>query len=402
MPKTENITIETPSGVALRAKLDYAVGRRRGWAIFAHCFSCSKDSLAATRISQELAMEGIGTLRLDFTGLGQSEGAFEDTSFTSNLDDIRVGADWLTEHHGAPELLVGHSLGGAAVLAVAKSMASIKGVATLGAPAEASHVKHLFESAVEEIKSKGVAEVSIGGRPLRIGKGFLDDLVKHDGGKIAAELGKDLLVLHSPIDSIVGIENAAAIYTAARHPKSFVSLDKADHLLSKREDSAFAAKVISAWAWRCLEADASDIGDSASDEVIVSSSSDGIFAHDISVGVHRLRVDEPPSYPGGLDSGPAPYDFLKASLGACTAITIRMVAERKGWQLEACEVEVLHRKEGEGAEAKDIFTRKIILAGALDDEQRQFLLGIANKCPVHRTLEGGSEVETELLKAEKK
>ncbi|XDZ65273.1 alpha/beta fold hydrolase [Alphaproteobacteria bacterium LSUCC0684] len=400
MPKTETITFMNREGVPLAARLDYALGAHRGWAVFAHCFTCSKDSLAAARVAQYLAMEGIGVLRLDFTGLGQSEGSFEDTGFTANIDDIVAAAAWLEDNYAAPDLLIGHSLGGAAVLAAAASVPSVRGVATIGAPADPAHVRHLFADAIPAIEAIGIAEVVIGGRPIRIGKSFVDDLLAQDAPAVLARLQADLLVMHAPEDEIVKIDNATRIFAAARHPKSFVSLDTADHLLTRKKDSAFAAKVIAAWASRCLgdELGGDEAGRAGSDPeaVLVRSSPDGIFAHDISIGTHRLRVDEPARITGGLDSGPAPYDFLKAGLGACTAITIRLVAQRKGWPLENCEVEVLHRKEGEGKEKKDIFSRRLVLEGALDESQRDYLFDIANKCPVHRTLEAEADIETEL------
>lgn len=395
MPKTESITLVNTAGQSLAARLDYPAAKPRGWAIFAHCFTCSKDVLAAARVAQGLALEGIGVLRLDFTGLGQSEGVFEDTSFTSNIEDIGTAATWLEDHHDAPGLLIGHSLGGAAVLAAASGLPSVRGVATIGAPADPQHVQHLFDKHLEEIHTAGKADVSIGGRPITVGKTFVDDLMTHDAPTTIRHLKVDLLVLHSPIDQIVGIENAGMIYEAAHHPKSFVSLDRADHLLTNRDDSAFAAKVIAAWAARSLGE--GQVVDNADDgALIVQSSPESSFAHDISVGVHRLRADEPEDFPGGRDSGPTPYDFLKAGLGACTAITIRIVAERKKWPLEGCKVVVHHRADGEGEAKQDFFTRELILEGPLDDDQRAFLKGIANNCPVHRTLEKASHVDTVL------
>ena len=393
MPKSENISFENRNGIKLAARLDHPAARPRGWAVFAHCFTCSKDVLAAARVAQALAMEGIGVLRLDFTGLGQSEGSFEETSFTSNIDDIAAATAWLEENYEAPRLLVGHSLGGAAVIAAASGISGIKGVATIGAPADPNHVQHLFDSHLEEINEQGKAKVSIGGRPITVGKTFVEDLMSHDAKSSIASLGVDLLVMHSPVDQIVGIENAAKIYEAAKHPKSFVSLDKADHLLSRKEDSMFAAKIISAWAARSV-GEGKIINTPDDGALIVQSSPESVLAHDISVGVHRLRADEPENFPGGRDTGPAPYDFLKAGLGACTAITIRMVAERKKWPLEGCKVVVRHHSEGEGAEKQDYFTRELILEGPLDEEQRIYLKGIANKCPVHRTLEKASHVDT--------
>ena len=402
MPKSENIKITTTAGIELAARLDHAAGAHRGWAIFAHCFTCSKDSLAASRVSTELAMEGISVLRMDFTGLGQSSGDFAESSFTSNLEDIAAAAAWLEEYFQAPEILIGHSLGGAAVLAAASGLESIKGIATIGAPADPQHVQHLFAKHLDQIEKDGFAEVQIGARPIRVGQKFIDDLTQHDAPKTIATLHADLLVMHAPSDQIVGIDNAAAIYSAAKHPKSFVSLDRADHLLSKREDSLFAAKMISAWAARCLghtklgSADGVIVPDAGDGALTVQSSPDGIFAHDIQTGLHRMRADEPPSFPGGKDSGPAPYDFLKAGLGACTAITIRMVAERRKYALDECRVIVRHHKQGDGPAAHDVFTRELILEGDLDDEARQFLLGIANKCPVHKTLEASADVTTVL------
>lgn len=403
MAKTESINIETTSGHSLSARIDYAAGAHRGWAIFAHCFTCSKDSLAAARVSQELAMLGIGVLRLDFTGLGQSSGDFGTTSLTSNIGDIAAGYAWLEENHHAPALLIGHSLGGAAVLAAASELNMIKGVATIGTPADPQHVQHLFADHLETIRRDGVAEVPIGGRPIRLGQQFVDDLMLHDAPKTIAKLNLDLLVMHSPVDQIVGIENAAAIYSAAKHPKSFVSLDRADHLLTKREDSVFAARMISAWAARCLQQTTSEWGDGVAiadggdGAVTVQSSPDGLFAHDIRVGSHRLRADEPTRIPGGMVSGPTPFDFVKAGLGACTAMTIRMVATRRKYKLDHCRVDVAHHIEGEGENARDVFTRKLFIQGELNDEERQFLLSIANKCPVHKTLERSADVKTELV-----
>ena len=393
MPKSRQITLTNRHGLNLSARLDYPAGRPRGWAIFAHCFTCSKDILAASKVSQGLAMEGIGVLRIDFTGLGKSEGAFEDTSFTSNIDDLATAAQWLEENVEPVSLLVGHSLGGAAVLAAAPHIQSLKGVATIGAPADPQHVKHLFHDHLDELNRNGKANVTIGGRPITIGKGFVDDLLEHDAKTTIAALNVDLLILHSPLDQIVGIENAAMIYGAAKHPKSFISLDRADHLLSHDADSLFAAKIISAWAARSLDQH-EETNTAEDDALTVQSSPDSMLAHDITVGNHRLRADEPLDFPGGRDTGPAPYDFLKAGLGACTAITIRMVAERKKWPLEGCKVVVRHHSEGEGVDKEDYFTRELMLDGPLDQEQREYLKGIANKCPVHRTLEKASHVDT--------
>ena len=392
----EQIAIDNGVGTDLAARLDHPAGQIRGFALFAHCFTCTKETLAAVRIAQELAMHGIGVLRVDFTGLGQSQGAFEETSFTSNINDLVKAAEWLEREYAAPQLLIGHSLGGAAVLAAASQIKGIKGVATVGAPAEPAHVAHLFDGAAEAIKRDGVAEVSIGGRAIRIGKGFVDDLAKHDPASYISNLRADLLVMHAPLDTIVGIENAAQIFSWAKHPKSFVSLDKADHLLTGKVEAMFAARVIGAWASRSL-GDAVVSAKEVAGVARVRPSSDGLFAHDIAVGRHHLRADEPMEITGGLDTGPAPYDFLLSGLGACTAITIRMYADRKGWKLDDCHVKLTHEKREDGKGGKrDHFTRRISLDGELDEMQRKKILEIAEKCPVHLTLEKGSEVVSEL------
>lgn len=397
MPSTI-VRFPATQGHELAARLEMPAGRPRAYAIFAHCFTCSKDSKGAAFISQALAGRGIAVLRFDFTGLGQSGGDFADSSFSSNVDDIVCAARYLKENHSAPQILIGHSLGGAAVLAAADRIPEARALATLGSPYDPRHVEHLIRNK-EELLAKGEATVDIGGRPFHVRREFLDDLERHDPSKTIGALRKALLILHSPQDTIVPIDNAAKIFMAAKHPKSFVSLDGADHLLTKIEDAAYAAEVVAAWASRYLE----PVEDEVVPGVRVVEAGQGKFAQDIYAGRHRLRADEPVSI-GGADSGPNPYDLLLAALGACTAMTVRMYANLKQLPLTRVSVDLEHDKvhaadceECETREGKiDRIERVMTLEGDLDEAQRAKLLEIANKCPVHRTLHSEVWVSTKL------
>ena len=400
----QDVSFAGPLGQQLAGKLHLPQGSYRGAAIFAHCFTCSKETLAASRIAAGLARAGLAVLRFDFTGLGRSEGAFSESSFASNIEDLKAAAQFMAAekfgtHSLAPHLLIGHSLGGAAVLVAASEIGTISAVATIGAPSFAGHVLHLFDQAVDEIEANGQAEVHIGGRPFVVGAGMVQDLKARMTAKHIADLRCDLLVLHSPIDSIVGIENAAEIFAHAKHPKSFVSLDKANHLLTDAGDANFAAEVISSWAQRCLPR-AEKLSLSKEGDVLVSASPDGDFAHDILAGSYLMRADEPDTVPGGLDSGPPPYDFLLAGLGACTAMTLRLYARHKGWPLDDVAVQLRHKKDyledNRQAGKLDFIDRTIFLKGDLDDDMRRRLLEIADKCPVHKSLEAGIQVTTSL------
>lgn len=394
------------SGDLLAARLDIPAGPIRATALFAHCFTCSKDILAAKRIASELARVGIAVLRFDFTGLGSSKGEFAHTNFSSNVQDLVIAADYLRQNYSAPSLLIGHSLGGAAVLAVAAEIPEVKGVVTIGAPADAEHVLHNFSADVETIERDGKAEVSLAGRPFTIEKQFVDDVRGSNLTDRIAAMRKPLLVLHSPIDQTVGVENASAIFGAARHPKSFVSLDSADHLLSKSADANYAASVIAGWADRYLPADAPQ-GDGETESVRVTETLEGKFQQTVQAGKHRLFADEPESY-GGLDSGPSPYDFLSIALGACTGMTLRLYAQKKGIELGRVSVEVSHAKIhsrdcvecDEARQASntriDRFSRVISVEGGIPEGLEDKLLEIADKCPVHRTLEASSVVATDL------
>ena len=402
---TDRFTFPGHAGHDLAARLDLPDGPHLATAILAHCFTCGKDIAAARRIAARLAGMGIAVLRFDFTGLGHSGGEFENTSFTSNVDDLLAAARALAARGMAPSLLIGHSLGGAAVLKAAGRIDSVRAVVTIGAPFDPGHVTHNFGDALTRIDAEGVAEVSLGGRSVRIGKGFVDDVCGEALRPAIANMKKALLVLHAPRDATVGIQNATEIFLAAKHPKSFVTLDNADHLISRPEDAEYAAGVIAAWAGRYLDlrSPAPPIGAPEGVTRVSESDPDG-FRQDVQAGPqHHAVADEPIAY-GGTNQGFTPYQFLAAGLGACTSMTIRMYARRKGWPLDHVSVDVLHDKvhaqDAGGHEARiDRFIRRITLEGPLDPDQRNRLREIADRCPVHRTLEHGATVETELLPA---
>jgi putative redox protein len=400
----EKTTFQGAAGTPLAARLDLPDGPRLATALFAHCFTCGKDIAAARRIAARLAAMGIGVLRFDFTGLGHSGGEFANTTFTSNVDDLVAAAGFLEGRGMAPSLLIGHSLGGAAVLAAAARIPSARAVVTIGAPFEPGHILRQFAGALDRIEADGSAEVRLGGRVFRIGRGLIDDAT---GARLEAAirgLGKALLVLHSPRDEVVGIEDAARIFLAARHPRSFVTLDDADHLLSRAEDAEYAATVIAAWASRYLELAPPAPPQGAPEGVVrVTEADPDGFAQDIQSGPRHHAVADEPVAQGGTDRGMSPYGFLAAGLGACTAMTLRMYARRKGWPLARVRVDVTHGKlhaqdAGAGGRA-DLFRRVVTIEGELDADQRARLREIADRCPVHRTLEAGARIETEVLPA---
>lgn len=400
---TERITFKGHAGHDLSARLDLPDGPHLATALFAHCFTCSKDIPAARRIAARLSAMGIAVLRFDFTGLGHSGGEFENTTFTSNVDDLHAAARWLSAKGMAPGLLIGHSLGGAAMLKAAPGIADAKAVVTIGAPFDPEHVTHNFGDALDTIRESGSAAVTLGGRSFTIRRAFVEDVSGASLAPAIAGMKKALLILHAPRDAVVGIDNATRIFMAAKHPKSFVTLDDADHLVSRPEDAEYAASVIAAWVARYLPLarPAPPIG--APEGVVrVSEADPEGFLQDISSGEHHHVVaDEPLAY-GGTNKGLSPYGLLSAALGACTSMTIRMYARRKKWPLEHVRVDVTHDKvhaQDAGAredEKIDTFRRAIALEGTLDAEQRQRLLEIADRCPVHRTLERSSTIETVL------
>jgi uncharacterized OsmC-like protein/pimeloyl-ACP methyl ester carboxylesterase len=401
------ITFESNLGDALAARLDTPVGVARGFALFAHCFTCSKDAIAARLIAEKLASRGIGVLRFDFTGLGSSEGEFENTNFSSNVEDLVRAADHLREHFAAPALLIGHSLGGAAVLAAASRIPEAKAVVTISAPSDVAHVLQHFHADLEDIERNGKAEVRLAERSFTITKQFVDDAQGQALRDRIGGLRKALLVMHAPTDQIVGIEHATAIFGAAKHPKSFVSLNDADHLLPDRRDATYVAEVIAAWASRYLPVEA-ERSDAASDGILVSETGAGKFQNAVTVGSHRLLADEPASV-GGLDSGPSPYDYLAIALGACTSMTLRVYAEYKHLSMGRLTVRVNHGKVpvdhcadcGKAVEGRmgkiDRFERLISVEGSIDAAAREKLVEIANKCPVHRTLEASAAVVTKIV-----
>lgn len=400
---SERITFPGHAGDSLSARLDLPTGPHLATALFAHCFTCSKDIPAARRIAARLASMGIAVLRFDFTGLGHSGGEFANTTFSSNVGDLHAAAAYLNDRDMPPNLLIGHSLGGAAVLRAAANMPQIKAVATIGAPYDPEHVTHNFADALADIETAGQAVVNLGGRPFTIGKSFVDDVRAQALQPAIHDLKAALLVMHAPRDEVVGLENATNIFTAARHPKSFVTLDNADHLISDARDAEYAADVITAWAGRYLHLTppAPPIG--APEGIVrVSEADPAGFLQDVQAGPHHLAADEPLAY-GGTNRGPSPYGLLAAGLGACTSMTLRMYARRKGWPLEHVSVDVSHDKvhaqdaNTPTSENIDLFRRRITATGPLTTAQRAKLLEIADKCPVHKTLEASSRVETEMI-----
>lgn len=400
----EKIEFEGSQNVNLAARLDHPSGKIKAYALFAHCFTCGKDIAAASRIAKALTNEGIAVLRFDFTGLGKSEGEFANTNFTSNVEDLVKAADYMRENLQAPAILIGHSLGGAAVLAAAHYIPESKAVVTIGAPANADHVAHHFGDKEAEIMEKGEAEVSLAGRPFRIRKQFLEDIKSQSLESAISDLDRALLVMHAPLDDVVRIDNAAQIFKAAKHPKSFVTLDDADHLISRKEDAAYAARVITAWVSRYIDADSDDDETPKPEEgtVLVRSTGQGKFQQKVISGSHELLADEPESY-GGNGTGPTPYDFLKMALGACKSMTLCMYADRKNLPLEGVEVYVAHDKihaedcvDCEDKNSKvDQFSCEIVIKGdELTDENRNRLIEIADMCPVHKTMTGKAEVIT--------
>lgn len=393
---TERFQFTGEGGHQLSAALELPDGEPAAFALFAHCFTCGKDTLAAKRISVALAAKGVAVLRFDFTGLGSSEGDFANSTFSSNVADLVWAADHLRNARRAPSILIGHSLGGAAILAAAGQIPEATAVATIAAPSDPAHVIDLFKEHIDNIRTQGEVEVSLAGRPFRIRREFLDDIAEHELVKDVAGLHKALLVMHSPVDDTVGIDSATKIFVAARHPKSFVSLDHADHLLTKPTDALYAADVIAAWASRYIEiakpAKVADLPE-APRQVVVQETRKSKFNQIITVGPHHLVADEPVAA-GGEDAGPGPYDFLLAGLGACTSMTMRLYADRKSLPLDRVTVTLKHSKiyakdcaECETREGMlDQIERDIAMDGALDAEQRKKLMEIADKCPVHRTL----------------
>ena len=400
MKKTK-VEFTGSQGTKLAGLLDQPDTETKAFAIFAHCFTCGKDVAAASRIARALCEKGYAVFRFDFTGLGGSDGDFANTNFSSNVNDLVLAADYLRDNFIAPSLLIGHSLGGTAVLKAAANIPSAKGVVSVGSPADAHHVAKQFSCDISTIEKDGEAEVSLAGRPFKIKKQFLDDISDQKMDHLA-QLGKALLVLHSPMDQTVSINEAEKIYRAGKHPKSFISLDKADHLLTNRDDAAYVAETIAAWAGKFIERpETLQVVETTipKGEVLVQERNE--FSQDVYSDTHRWIADEPTSV-GGSNLGPDPYEHLLAALGTCTSMTIRMYANRKKWPLKDVKVQLRHyRVHGEDCEQCDdqtrqidIIDREITFKGDLDEQQQQRLMEIADRCPVHRTLHGTLEIKT--------
>lgn len=399
---SKKVQFTNSTGKLLSARLELPTNQHpHSYAIFAHCFTCNKNLSAVRNISRGLNLEGIAVLRFDFTGLGESEGDFEDTNFTSNVLDLVAACEYLEQNYQAPSIMVGHSLGGAAVVCAGAILDSIQAIVTIGAPFHPKHVSHLIDTKIEEIEARGAAKVMISGRPFTVKKQFLEDIRAQSLEEKLRSMRKAILIMHSPQDEIVAIENAAKMYTAAFHPKSFISLDGADHLLSNKADSQYAGIMVGNWVRRYIDIPTKEA--LKSDRQVVVRLGEQGFTTEVMVRHHGLTADEPESI-GGNDFGPTPYELVASGLGACTAMTMQMYARRKKWDLKEVVVHVDHDKEypkhladTEAAKSKiDHFDRLIEMEGDLDQAQKDKLLEIANKCPVHRTLHSDVIVKTTL------
>ncbi len=398
------IEFKGADGQTLSARLDKPTGQIRAYALFAHCFTCGKDIRGASAIAKALSKEGIAVLRFDFTGLGASEGEFANTNFTSNVQDLLAASRYMEETFEAPQLLIGHSLGGTAVLAAASEIPSIRAIATIGAPSNTEHVTHHFKEKEEEILEKGEAEIQLAGRPFKIKKQFIEDMRAQNMTDKIANLKKALLILHGPLDETVGIENASEIFRTAKHPKSFISLDGADHLLTKKEDAAYAASVIAGWAGRYIDTTPEEQKENRPEKGVarVETTGNGKFQNRIFVGTHEMLADEPKGY-GGDETGPTPYEYLAIALGACKSMTIKMYADHKKLPLQGVRVDVKHDKiHAEDCAECDQSQKQIdqfdcavtVIGDELTDDQKKRMVEISERCPVHKTLQNKVLVRT--------
>ncbi len=403
--RSSKINFKNSEGVLLSGRLDLPADQDpHNFAIFAHCFTCTKDFSAVRNVSRALASEGFGVLRFDFTGLGDSDGEFSDTNFSSNINDLMAAAYFLAEEYKAPSLLVGHSLGGAAVIFAGSEIKTVKAIATIGAPSNPQHVQKQLGESIATIKQDGKAKVTLAGRDFTFKKQFIDDLSENSCVEAVSHLHKALLIFHSPQDATVSIKNAEEIYHAAHHPKSFVTLDGSEHLLIDKKSAAYVGKVIAGWAARYINAPEQQQIKSTHQVVASLDHEDG-FSTQLKLGNHYLKADEPLRV-GGNDYGPTPYELLAGSLASCTAMTIQMYAKRKGWEIDTVEVHTSYSKshardcevcETDSTSKIDTFTREIKISSTLDEKQLQRILRIADKCPVHKTLESETQIFTTLI-----
>ncbi|EGV44583.1 OsmC family protein [Bizionia argentinensis JUB59] len=404
--KSTKLQIQNEKGHELRAYLELPANQKPSYyAIFAHCFTCTSSSSAVKHISRALTKHGFGVVRFDFTGLGMSEGEFAESHFSANVSDLIAVNNYMEENYQAPSLLVGHSLGGAAVIAAASKLDNIKAVTTIGAPATVGHVTKLFSHGFDAVKEKGDVEVNIGGRPFKINQEFIDDFSKTDLPEITKNLRKPLLIMHAPMDNIVGIENAEKLYLNAHHPKSFVSLDDANHLLSNSKDSVYVGNIIGTWVQRYFAPQENTILDIDGEQLVAHLNlKEDNFTTSIQTKNHHLVADEPKSV-GGDDFGPSPYDYLSAGLAACTVMTLKLYAERKKWALQEVFAYITYSKKHsddlmpdvEKPKRMDHLQKRLKFVGDLDDSQKERLKEIASKCPVHRTLQSEIIIETEII-----
>ncbi|SED16240.1 putative redox protein [Tenacibaculum sp. MAR_2009_124] len=404
--KTIRLDIENSKQYKLRAYVELPANQKpHYYAIFAHCFSCSSSLNAVKNISRALTNHGFGVVRFDFTGLGRSEGGFAESHFSANVDDLISVNRYISENFSAPSLIIGHSLGGAAAVVAASKLSNIKAVATIGSPATVNHVTHLFSHAIEEVKSKGEVEVNIGGRPFKINQEFVEDFHKTDLPEITKKLRKPILIMHSPVDAVVEISNAHSLYHNAKHPKSFISLDNADHLLSQNRDSLYAGNMIGSWAQRFFDPKENTMLDTNGEQLIghLNLLEDN-FTTSLQTKNHSFLADEPTTF-GGDDFGPSPYDYLSASIAACTTMTLKLYAQRKKWDLQEVYVYITYSKKHSDELSLDVekpgridhISKKLKFVGNLDESQQQKLKEIASKCPVHKTVAKEVYFDTELL-----
>lgn len=404
--KSTKLKIENRKGLILNANLELPANQKPNYfAIFAHCFTCSSSLSAVRHISRALTNDGFGVVRFDFTGLGRSEGEFADSHFSANIEDLVDVHNYMSKNYDAPSLLVGHSLGGAAVLVAASQLDSVKAIATVGAPSSVSHVKHLFSHGIEAVKEKGEVEVNIGGRPFKINQDFVEAFDKTDLPSIVKKLRKPLLILHSPFDKIVGIENAEELYKNAHHPKSFVTLDDADHLLLQEKDSQYVGDVIGTWAQRYFPKVENKMLDTQGEQLVgYLNIKEDNFTTSIQTKNHTFIADEPTSI-GGSDFGPSPYEYLNAALAACTVMTLKMYAERKKWDLQEVYVYISHSRvhsndldvEVDKPKHLDHISKKLKFLGNLDKTQKERLQEIASRCPVHKTIASEVVFKTQII-----